>query len=83
MVTETLGDIISRMNFLYSKYKLEIDNKDTNSPAYIEYQKYVDHLNEFEDSYKRLISSANSKMARIDSLSQRILRKQSSEKTSE
>ncbi len=83
MVTESLGDIISRMNFLYSEYKNEIDNKDINFPEYIEYKKYVDSLNEFEDSYKILISSANSKMARIDSLSQRILRKQSSEKTSE
>jgi len=68
---------------LYSENKESIDRKDPNSLAYIEYQKYVNHLNEFEDSYKRLISSANSKMARIDSLSQRILRKQSSEKTSE
>ena len=68
---------------MYSENKESIDRKESNSPASIEYQKYVDHLNEFEDSYKRLISSANSKMARIDSLSQRILRKQSSEKTSE
>jgi len=83
MINESLGDIISRMNFLYSENKESIDRKESNSPASIEYQKYVDHLNEFEDSYKRLISSANSKMARIDSLSQRILRKQSSEKTSE
>ncbi|GEM_PF-5424204 len=79
MINESLGDIISRMNFLYSRYKTEIDNKDINFPEYIEYKTYVDYLNEFEDSYKRSISSANSKMARVESLLQRSKRTQTSE----
>ena len=71
MAYETLGDIISRMNFLYSEYKTEIDNKDTDSPEYNEYQKYVNRLNEFEETSKRELAAMASKIARIDSQYQR------------